>query len=298
MITIPALLLVSTFAAAQNTPVVKWEPPKSAYMSGSPYTVKISMQAPKEGAETEAWLLDASAFTVNGKPIGERGSGKLKLLPGAKLTLEMDIGPALASASGTNETFKLGFAKGVVESEEITVNTIQGVEKGLDFMKMPVEDLSKYRVVFMTNRGNMEAEFWPDVAPNHVRNFLDLAYTGFYDGKIFHRVIPGFMIQGGCPRGDGTGDGPRRLKAEFNAKKHEKGVLSMARSSNPNSASCQFFVMHDTSPFLDGQYSVFGKVTSGLETIDLIVNSPRDRTDRPNERQVIESARVYRKKAS
>lgn len=287
MITIPALLLVSTFAAAQNTPVVKWEPPKSAYMSGSPYTVKISMQAPKEGAETEAWLLDASAFTVNGKPIGERGSGKLKLLPGAKLTLEMDIGPALASASGTNETFKLGFAKGVVESEEITVNTIQGVEKGLDFMKMPVEDLSKYRVVFMTNRGNMEAEFWPDVAPNHVRNFLDLAYTGFYDGKIFHRVIPGFMIQGGDPTGTGTGSGPRMLKAEFNDRKHVAGVLSMARSASPDSASCQFFVMHATSPHLDNQYSAFGKLVSGQDVVDKIVNSPKGAQDRPKEPQVI-----------
>ncbi|MFN0242731.1 MAG: peptidylprolyl isomerase [Planctomycetota bacterium] len=281
------MLLVSTFAAAQNTPVVKWEPPKSAYMSGSPYTVKISMQAPKEGAETEAWLLDASAFTVNGKPIGERGSGKLKLLPGAKLTLEMDIGPALASASGTNETFKLGFAKGVVESEEITVNTIQGVEKGLDFMKMPVEDLSKYRVVFMTNRGNMEAEFWPDVAPNHVRNFLDLAYTGFYDGKIFHRVIPGFMIQGGDPTGTGTGSGPRMLKAEFNDRKHVAGVLSMARSASPDSASCQFFVMHATSPHLDNQYSAFGKLVSGQDVVDKIVNSPKGAQDRPKEPQVI-----------
>lgn len=287
MITIPALLLVSTFAAAQNTPVVKWEPPKSSYMSGSPYTVKISMQAPKEGAETEAWLLEASAFTVNGKPIGERGSGKLKLLPGAKLTLEMDIGPALASASGTNETFKLGFAKGVVESEEITVNTIQGVEKGLDFMKMPVEDLSKYRVVIMTNRGNMEAEFWPDVAPNHVRNFLDLSYTGFYDGKIFHRVIPGFMIQGGDPTGTGTGSGPRMLKAEFNDRKHVAGVLSMARSASPDSASCQFFVMHATSPHLDGQYSGFGKLVSGQDVVDKIVNSPKDKGDRPKEPQII-----------
>jgi peptidyl-prolyl cis-trans isomerase B (cyclophilin B) len=164
---------------------------------------------------------------------------------------------------------------------------MQAAEKGLDFTKMPLADLSKYRVVIETNRGAMEAEMWPDVAPNHVRNFLDLAYTGFYDGKIFHRVIPGFMIQGGDPTGTGTGNGPRRLKAEFNDRKHEAGVLSMARSSDPNSASCQFFVMHARSPHLDGQYSAFGKVTKGLEVVDLIAKSKTRPGDKPVEPQTI-----------
>jgi peptidyl-prolyl cis-trans isomerase B (cyclophilin B) len=172
--------------------------------------------------------------------------------------------------------------------------TTEAAEKGLDFMKMTLADLAKYRVVLETNRGTMEAEMWPDVAPNHVRNFLDLAYTGFYDGKTFHRVIPGFMIQGGDPTGTGTGNGPRRLKAEFSDKPHEKGVLSMARSSDPNSASCQFFVMHERSPHLDGQYSAFGKVTSGVDVVDKIAKSKTRPGDKPVEPQTIVKARVVK----
>jgi peptidyl-prolyl cis-trans isomerase B (cyclophilin B) len=171
---------------------------------------------------------------------------------------------------------------------------MQTAEKGLDFLKLPVGDLGSFRVVMQTTQGELEVEFWPDVAPEHVRNFLDLAYTGFYDGKGFHRVIQGFMIQGGCPRGDGTGDGPRRLKAEFNAKKHEKGVLSMARSSNPNSASCQFFVMHERSPHLDGQYSAFGKVVRGLDVVDKIATTRTGANDRPVTPQKIEKMTVVR----
>jgi peptidyl-prolyl cis-trans isomerase B (cyclophilin B) len=143
-----------------------------------------------------------------------------------------------------------------------------------------------------TTAGEMEMEFWPETAPNHVRNFLDLCQAGFYDGVIFHRVIPGFMIQGGDPTGTGTGGGPRRLKAEFSQRPHKKGVLSMARSSDPNSASCQFFVMHDTSPHLDGQYSAFGVVVRGLEVVDAIAKTRTGPGDRPVAKQEIKSAKV------
>jgi peptidyl-prolyl cis-trans isomerase B (cyclophilin B) len=136
-----------------------------------------------------------------------------------------------------------------------------------------------------TTAGSMTVEFWPDVAPGHVQNFVDLAKKGFYEGLIFHRVIPGFMIQGGCPQGTGTGsNGSVRLKAEFNNRadrRHVRGVLSMARSNDPNSASCQFFVMHQDSPHLDGKYSAFGKVTSGMETVDKICALPTGANDRP-----------------
>ncbi|MBI5364517.1 MAG: peptidylprolyl isomerase [Planctomycetes bacterium] len=148
-----------------------------------------------------------------------------------------------------------------------------------------------------TNRGDLEMEFWPETAPNHVRNFLDLCYTGFYNGLGFHRVIPGFMIQGGDPTGTGSGNGPRSLKAEFSKDpkyKHVAGVLSMARSANPDSASCQFFVMHATSPHLDGQYSAFGKLTSGLDVIEKIVNTPRGGQDKPNTPQTIVKATVIK----
>src|SRR4029078_117635 len=134
-------------------------------------------------------------------------------------------------------------------------------------------------VTLHTNLGDINITMFPDHAPKTVANFVGLAKgnldykddagrtspTPYYDGLTFHRVIPGFMIQGGCPQGSGMGDGPRKLKAEFSkTRKHEKGVLSMARSQSPDSASCQFFVMHAASPHLDGQYSAFGKLVRGL----------------------------------
>ncbi|MCB9850994.1 MAG: peptidylprolyl isomerase [Phycisphaerales bacterium] len=115
----------------------------------------------------------------------------------------------------------------------------------------------------------MTLEFFPDKAPQHVENFIDLAESGFYDNKTFHRIVDGFMIQGGCPKGTGTGDGPRRLKAEFNDTPHVEGVLSMARAQDPNSASCQFFICLGDARFLDRQYTAFGRITddAGLETL-------------------------------
>jgi peptidyl-prolyl cis-trans isomerase B (cyclophilin B) len=171
---------------------------------------------------------------------------------------------------------------------------MQAAETGLKFLEMPVAELGNFHVVIDTNQGEMEVEFWPDVAPNHVRNFLDLAYNGFYDRKTFHRVIPGFMIQGGCPQGSGMGDGPRRLKAEFNSRKHVKGVLSMARSSNPDSASCQFFVMHAASPHLDGQYSGFGKLVRGEQALDKIAGTRTGANDKPATPQMINKMSVVR----
>ena len=139
--------------------------------------------------------------------------------------------------------------------------------------------------VIETTLGTMTVEFWPDVAPNHVQNFIDLSKKGFYNGLIFHRVIPDFMIQGGCPDGTGMGsNGSVRVKAEFNKRpdrRHTRGVFSMARSSDPNSASCQFFIVHADASHLDGQYSAFGKLTAGLDTLDKIASLPIARNDRP-----------------
>jgi cyclophilin family peptidyl-prolyl cis-trans isomerase len=127
-----------------------------------------------------------------------------------------------------------------------------------------------------TDFGTMTARFFDDVAPQHVDNFLSLAEEGFYDDLGFHRIIKDFMIQGGCPRGDGTGDGPRRLPAEFNNRPHEIGTLSMARAQDPNSASCQFFVCLARCDFLDGQYTVFGELVddASRETLAKIGNVP------------------------
>ncbi len=145
--------------------------------------------------------------------------------------------------------------------------------------------------VIETTLGTIEVGFFSDKAPGHVKNFKDLARKGFYNGTIFHRVIPGFMIQGGDPNSKspdksshGTGGPGYTIDAEFNDTPHSRGVLSMARSQDPNSAGSQFFIVVKDSPFLDGQYTVFGEVVSGMDVADKIVNSPRDGNDNPEER--------------
>jgi peptidyl-prolyl cis-trans isomerase B (cyclophilin B) len=153
--------------------------------------------------------------------------------------------------------------------------------------------MSAARAVIETKFGEIEIEFLTDKAPGHVKNFTDLAKKGSYDGTTFHRVIPGFMIQGGdhntkdpkAPRSQhGTGGPGYTIKAEFNDTSHKRGVVSMARAQSPDSAGCQFFICVADSVFLDRQYTAFGKVTKGIEVADQIVNAPRDGRDNPNDR--------------
>ena len=150
----------------------------------------------------------------------------------------------------------------------------------------------------MEDGGIMKGELYEDIAPKTVDNFEKLANSGFYDGLIFHRVIPGFMIQGGCPKGNGTGGPGYSIFGEFEANgfkndlKHTRGVLSMARAMDPNSAGSQFFIMVADAPHLDGQYAAFGKVTSGMDAADAIVNVRTDWMDKPLEPVVIRSIRV------
>lgn len=150
----------------------------------------------------------------------------------------------------------------------------------------------------MQNGKKIVAELYPEKAPNTVNNFLSLVKSGFYDGLTFHRVIEGFMIQGGCPKGNGTGGPGYCIKGEFrsngvkNDLKHERGVLSMARAMDPDSAGSQFFIMHETSPHLDGQYAAFGKVTDGMNVVDRIASVRTDFNDRPLEKVVINEMRV------
>jgi len=155
-----------------------------------------------------------------------------------------------------------------------------------------VEGVKGPRAIITTRFGEMEITFFPDKAPKHVENFISLAKSGFYNGTIFHRVIPGFMIQGGDPNTKdlnkpetyGQGGPSQRLKAEFNDIPHRRGILSMARTSDPNSAGSQFYIVVKDSNFLDGQYTVFGEVVRGMEVADKIVSSPRNNRDLPNER--------------
>ena len=150
----------------------------------------------------------------------------------------------------------------------------------------------------MESGGIIKAELYPETAPQSVYNFISLINKGFYDGLCFHRVISGFMIQGGCPQGTGTGGPGYCIKGEFlfngvdNKLKHKRGVLSMARSQSPNSAGSQFFLMHEDSPHLDGQYAAFGKVIEGIEVVDAIAATKTDRADRPAVPQIMAKVSV------
>jgi peptidyl-prolyl cis-trans isomerase B (cyclophilin B) len=157
----------------------------------------------------------------------------------------------------------------------------------------------QYPVVTMkTSGGTVEMELYPDIAPNTVNNFIFLVKKGFYDGTTFHRIIPKFMIQGGDPKGNGTGGPGYCIRGEFtsnhfkNDLQHTRGVVSMARSVNPNSAGSQFFIMVDDAPYLDGEYAAFGRVISGMEEVDRIVSVPRDYDDKPLIEQKIISMTV------
>ncbi|MBS1347960.1 MAG: peptidylprolyl isomerase [Firmicutes bacterium] len=153
-------------------------------------------------------------------------------------------------------------------------------------------------VIEMANGKKIEVQLAPEAAPNTVKNFLYLANKGFYDGLIFHRVIKGFMIQGGCPEGSGMGGPGYSIKGEFanngvkNPLQHKRGVISMARAANPNSAGSQFFIMHQDGFFLDGDYAAFGEVISGMDVVDEIASVATDRNDRPKEEQKIKSITV------
>jgi peptidyl-prolyl cis-trans isomerase B (cyclophilin B) len=150
----------------------------------------------------------------------------------------------------------------------------------------------------MANGDIIKAELYPEIAPNTVNNFVSLVSKGYYDGLIFHRVINGFMIQGGCPDGTGMGGPGYSIKGEFsqngfeNNLKHTEGVLSMARSMMPDSAGSQFFIMHKTSPHLDGAYAAFGKVTEGMDVVNKIATTMTDYSDRPIEKQMMKNVTV------
>jgi len=184
--------------------------------------------------------------------------------------------------------FKTGFVLALVL---MLFSTAHAEPKHRKFTKEEIKKMAETRAVIETKFGNIELRFFPEVAPNHVNNFIELAKKGFYDGTIFHRVIPGFMIQGGDPntKGEdrsryGMGGPGYSLKAEFNSRPHKRGTLSMARAANPDSAGSQFFICVADAPFLDGKYTVFGEVVSGMDVADKIVGQPRDARDNPLER--------------
>lgn len=296
-----ANLLLSTVAlasAADPAPVagpkLSWSAP-TTYVSGLSYEVQIDVEAPEGGTVVSSWLFSPAAFTLDGKPLAKREErGTLQLPPGFKISGTIDLGPHLSPS----KSFQLGFATDISDGEPIQVQMLEMAPEGLDFMSMQAGLLADYSVLLRTNRGDIVVKLWPEVAPNHTRNFLDLAYTKFYDETVFHRVIPGFMIQGGDRTASGGGNGPRTLQLEPSEKPHVRGVLSMARTNDPNSASCQFFIMHGNAKHLDGQYSAFGEVTSGMDAVDRIATAATGRgaadSSRPVEPQTVLRALVVK----
>ncbi|MCC6407606.1 MAG: peptidylprolyl isomerase [Planctomycetes bacterium] len=290
-----------------------------AFVTGLPYEVEIEVVAPAAGATVAEWMLSPAALTVDGAPFPVARSNKELSLPGGfKVVGKVDL--SKVEGFRPNRDFSLALAKELSIAAPTKVSYVEAAPAGLDFMAMPAAELKNWNVLFITTSGPMRFELWPDVAPEHVRNWLDLAYTSFYDGVKFHRCIKGFMIQGGDPNTKdkdpstwGQGNGPRMLKSEFNKSiKHVRGVLSMARQGHPNyardpdndpkkdTASCQFFVCHAEASSLDGGYTAFGKLLEGYDVLDKIANAPGTQNPgvgggvRPNPPQVIERALVVK----
>ena len=173
----------------------------------------------------------------------------------------------------------------------LLAHLVEAEMKNKTFTPEEIKKMSETTAIIETKFGNIELRFFPEVAPNHVNNFIDLAKKGFYDSTLFHRVIPKFMIQGGDPNSKnpdrsthGTGGPGHTVKAEFSNKPHKRGTLSMARSASPDSAGSQFFICVAEASSLNNKYTVFGEVVSGMEVVDKIVSQPRDARDNPNER--------------
>jgi len=244
-------------------------------LEGEPWRITIEVTAgPEREVELPLWALTSAALEVETRPIGERIAGALVLAPQQRVSTTLDLSSWLMQrAPDAPAAFSLEHGLG---GEPRPVQWLRKAEKGIDFMTLPVEQLGDYQVVLTTTAGFMWLELWSDIAPNHARNFLDLAYTGFYDGSKFHRVIPGFMIQGG--RGGDGRQAPRKVKQEFSTRRHVAGVLSAARLGNDvDSATSEFFLMHKPTPHLDGQYTAYGALVAayprGLEALEAVVGS-------------------------
>jgi peptidyl-prolyl cis-trans isomerase B (cyclophilin B) len=266
--------LAESAALAKDGYIVRIDAPDLA-VEGEPWRVDIEVIVGAERpVELPLWALTSVALELDARPPGERIPGTLALSPLQRVTTSLDLSTMLASrAPEVPSVFSIRHGLG---GEPRSIQWLRRAEKGIDFMTLPAEQLVDYQVVLSTTAGFMWLELWPDVAPNHTRNFLDLAYTGFYDGSKFYRVIPGFMIQGG--RGGDGRPAPRKVKQEFSTRRHVTGVLSAARLGNDvDSASSEFFLMHKPTPHLDGQYTAYGALVAayprGLEALEAVVSA-------------------------
>jgi peptidyl-prolyl cis-trans isomerase B (cyclophilin B) len=310
------LSVLVALAAPERTATIK---APTTYVTGGDYSVEIEITAKDGDATVESWMLTPQALTLDGMPVpGAKAQGSMVVPKGFKVAGTIDLSKFEGFAP--KRDFQIGLAPEIGAAAATKVSYVEVAPEGLDFMKMPVEELKNWNVLLVTTSGPMRFELWPDVAPEHARNWLDLAYTRFYEGVKFHRCMKGFMIQGGDPNTKdkdpstwGQGGGPRKLKAEFSKTiKHVRGVLSMARAGHPNfardpdndpmkdSASSQFFVCHAEAASLDGGYTAFGKLLEGYDALDKIANAPGTQNGgagggiRPNPPQVIQRSLVVK----
>lgn len=243
------------------------------YIEGEPYFVSVTITAEdKFDAEIPAWLLTPAAWLVDSKPLVRREEdAKLSLLAGQSISTVINLAGAIHQRfEGDARDFRISFAEGNGEPTDVIFLGLP--ERGIKFEELPKEQLEDYHVVLETSAGRIWLELWPEVAPNHVRNFLDLCATGFYDGSPFHRAIPTFMVQAGRAK-DGSA-APRKLVNEFSSRAHAAGVLSAARlDGDINSATSEFFIVHQASRHLDGQYTAFGKVIEGMNSVENVVKA-------------------------
>ncbi len=282
-----------------------WTAPP-VWVEGEPYSVRLELASDGAAFAVEAWRLGPAGFTVDGEPIGSRAADRLVFPQATDLALTLDL-------RGTFEP-RTDFRLGRDGDAAVDVLAFRRAPR-VDYLAVAAERLNGLSVLVETNRGVLLFDLRPDLAPGHVRNFLALVQEGFYDGILFHRVIPEFLAQAGDPRTKdpafepwewGRGSGPRAVEAEFSEQAHVRGTLSMARGADVHSATSQFFVCLVPAPALDGQYTVFGQLRVGFETLEDIANAPvaRERveygegqvgwqaTERPAERRTIERALV------
>ncbi len=304
--TLSALIVAAFLQAPDEPTVVRVTPMERLYAAGRPARVGIAIENHRTaslsipnavlfgaGVRITTLAADGSAIDRSSKFAPAAAQQPLLLPAGGSISVVVDLQPLFPD---------LFEARGMVPVK-LTVNLeVAGVAAApLDLELHP--DWRGWHAVIATDLGEMELELFAEQAPLTVANFLELADAGFYDGLSLHRVVKGFMVQGGCPNGDGTGDGPRQLPLEAGrgegAVKHERGTIAMAHRADPNSGSCQFFVCHRDQPALNGNYAAFGKVVRGLEVLDaiadvpcaLVPGGPDSGPSRPKQQVTIQSVR-------
>ena len=250
----------------------------SLFIENEPFVVSLEVTATGDSAvDLPAWMLTPAAWSASRKALLRRPKkASVPLQPGQVLTVTLDLAPLIQERFSQPTDFSLA-VEGAQDTQQDVI-WLGAPEAERDYTTLSGKLLGDYQVVLFTSGGPIWVELWPDVAPNHVRNFLDLCSSGFYEGSVFHRVIPGFMAQAGRSK-DGT-PAPRKVKAEFNSRRHVAGVLSAARLGNDmDSAESEFFFVHRTAPHLDQTYSAFGQVLTGMEAVEAIVDTV-ERNDR------------------